>query len=297
MPVPAPPPDPAPPDPATPDAATPEPATPAPAPAPDPAALVALAGDVARRAGHLLRDGSRRRRTAVETKSTATDMVSEMDRASEELIVGALLAARPDDGVLGEEGSSRAGASGLRWVVDPLDGTTNYLYGIPGWGVSIAAETAEGVIAGAVYDPIHDELFTALRGGGARCNDEPVACSNQAELGLALVATGFGYDPERRRAQGRILAQLIGDIRDIRRIGAAAVDLCSVACGRVDAYFERGLAWWDLAAGALIATEGGAIVTSLDGGPVAAGSVVASAPGIAETLCTRLVALRAECVP
>ncbi len=287
MPVPAP----------TPPPARPTPDRHDPTTDPDPAALVALAGDVAREAGRLLLDGSRRRRTAIETKSTATDMVSEMDRASEELIVGALLAARPDDGVLGEEGSSRAGTSGLRWVIDPLDGTTNYLYGIPGWGVSIAAEAADGVVAGAVYDPVHSELFTALRGGGARCNDEPIACSNQSRLGLALVATGFGYDPERRRGQGEVLARLIGDIRDIRRIGAAAVDLCSVACGRVDAYFERGLSWWDLAAGALIATEGGAVVTSLDGGPVAAGSVVAAAPGIAETLCTRLVALRAGLVP
>jgi myo-inositol-1(or 4)-monophosphatase len=303
MSVPAPPPPPPGPATDTPVAAAPptEPAGPA-GPAAlaagaDPAALVALAGDVARRAGALLLDGSRQRRRLVETKSTVTDMVSEMDRAAEDLIVGALLAARPDDGVLGEEGSSRAGTSGLRWVVDPLDGTTNYLYGIPGWGVSIAAETADGVVAGVVFDPVHDELFAALRGGGARCNDEPIACSTQSELGLALVATGFGYSPERRRAQAEVVAGLLADIRDIRRIGAAAVDLCSVACGRVDAYFERGLSWWDLAAGALIATEAGCVVTSLDGGPVSPGSVVASAPGLSETLGERLISLRAGFVP
>jgi myo-inositol-1(or 4)-monophosphatase len=263
----------------------------------EPADLLALAAGVARQAGALLLDGSRRRRRLVETKSTATDMVSEMDHASEELIVGALLAARPDDGIMGEEGSDVAGTSGLRWVIDPLDGTTNYLYGIPGWGVSIAAEGPDGVVAGVVYDAVHDELFTALRGHGARCNDEPIACSNQTELGLALVATGFGYRPERRRRQGEVLAGLLADIRDIRRIGAAAVDLCAVACGRVDAYFERGLAWWDLAAGALIATEAGCVVTALDGGEVTAGSVMASAPGIAETLGARLIALRAGFVP
>jgi myo-inositol-1(or 4)-monophosphatase len=275
----------------------PGPATAASAQAADPRELLALAGDVARRAGALLLDGSRRRRRLVETKSSATDMVSEMDRASEDLIVGALLAARPTDGILGEEGSSRAGSSGLRWVVDPLDGTTNYLYGIPGWGVSIAAEAGDGVVAGVVFDPVHDELFAALRGGGALCNDEPIACSNQSELALALVATGFGYRPERRRAQAEVMAGLLADIRDIRRIGAAAVDLCSVACGRVDAFFERGLSWWDLAAGALIATEAGCVVTSLDGGPVTAGSVLASAPGISETLGERLISLRAGFVP
>jgi myo-inositol-1(or 4)-monophosphatase len=269
-------------------------------PLPGPASsteLVDLAAATARRAGALLLDGRLRQRALVETKSSATDMVSEMDRAAEDLIVTALLAARPDDGIMGEEGSAVDGSSGVRWVVDPLDGTTNYLYGIPGWGVSIAAEGPDGVVAGAVYDPVHDELFTALRGRGARCNGEPIACSTQQDLALALVATGFGYRSERRRAQAEVLVGLVADIRDIRRIGAAAVDLCSVACGRVDAYFERGLAWWDLAAGSLIATEAGAVVTSLDGGPVAAGSVLASGPGLAATLGARLVALGAGLVP
>jgi myo-inositol-1(or 4)-monophosphatase len=271
-----------------------------PAPVPPPPELpnlLDLAAETAERAGALLLDGRRRERTLIETKSTATDMVSEMDRAAEDLIVTTLLAARPDDGIMGEEGSAVAGSSGVRWVVDPLDGTTNYLYGIPGWGVSIAAEGADGVLVGAVYDPVHSELFTALRGGGARCNGEKIRCSAQDDLALALVATGFGYRPDRRRAQAEVVAGLIADVRDIRRIGAAAVDLCSVACGRMDAYFERGLSWWDLAAGALVATEAGAVVASLDGGPVTSGSVMASAPGIAATLGAHLVALGAGLVP
>jgi myo-inositol-1(or 4)-monophosphatase len=268
---------------------------------PDPGALVDLASGVAQRAGALLVDGLDRRRTLVETKSTGTDMVSEMDRASEALIVEALLAARPDDGIVGEEGSARKGTSGVRWVIDPLDGTTNYLYNHPGWGVSIAAEvdtgTAPGVIAGVVLDPIHGDLFTATLGGGARRNGEPTACSGQQDMALALVATGFGYQPVRRGAQAQVLVGLLPHIRDIRRMGAAAVDLCSVACGRVDAYFERGLAWWDLAAGALIAAEAGATVSSIGGGPVEPGSVVAAAPGIATPLRDRLSALGAGDVP
>ena len=268
---------------------------------PDPGALVDLASGVAERAGELLLEGLHRRRTLVETKSTGTDMVSEMDRASEALIVEALLAARPDDGIVGEEGSARAGTSGVRWVIDPLDGTTNYLYGHPGWAVSIAAEVAgeaaPGVIAGVVFDPIHGDLFTATLGGGARRNGEPAACSDQRDLALALVATGFGYQPVRRGAQAQVLVGLLPQVRDIRRMGAAAVDLCSVACGRVDAYFERGLAWWDLAAGSLIAAEAGAVVSAIDGGPVQPGSVVAAAPGIATPLRDRLSALGAGDVP
>ncbi|HEX8804531.1 MAG TPA: inositol monophosphatase family protein [Acidimicrobiales bacterium] len=277
-------------------------ARPAPAPDADPRDLAALAADVAARAGDLLLEGWHRRRRFVATKSTGTDMVSEMDHASERLIVSALLADRPDDGVVGEEGTARPGTSGVRWVVDPLDGTTNYLYGIPGWAVSIAAEAAggepgRGVIAGAVLDPAHGELFLATQGGGATCNGAAIACSDQDRLDLALLATGFGYDPVRRRAQAKVLAGLIGEVRDIRRHGAAAVDLCSVACGRVDGYYERGLAWWDHAAGALVATEAGAVVSSLDGGPPHEGSIVAAAPGIAVPLRDRLSALGANAVP
>jgi myo-inositol-1(or 4)-monophosphatase len=251
-----------------------------------PAGLVDLATDAAQRAAHLLLDGFERARATVETKSTTTDMVSEMDRASERLIVSTLLTARPDDGLVGEEGSATRGTSGLRWVIDPLDGTTNYLYGHPGWAVSIAAEDAAGVVAGVVIDPMHRDVFSATRGGDARCNGRPIACSSLDDVSTALVATGFGYAAERRRAQAEVLVELLPRIRDIRRMGAASVDLCSVACGRVDAYYERGLAWWDLAAGSLIATEAGALVSAIDGGPSGpeAGSVVAAGPGLFHTL-------------
>jgi myo-inositol-1(or 4)-monophosphatase len=268
---------------------------------PDPVALVELASGIARQAADLLLDGAHRVRSLVETKSSSTDMVTEMDRASETLIVEALLAARPDDGILGEEGSARPGTSGLRWVVDPLDGTTNYLYGHPGWAVSIAAETVDGdhsqVIAGVVLDAVHDELFTAALGHGARRNGEPIRCSDQTDVSRALIATGFGYQPERRQAQAEVLVKLLPQVRDLRRMGAASVDLCSVACGRVDAYFERGLGWWDLAAGALVATEAGAVVSAIDGGPVVASSVFASANGLSTSLRDLLDALGAHHVP
>jgi myo-inositol-1(or 4)-monophosphatase len=245
--------------------------------------LLELAESIAQRAAavQLERLGSRIR---VGTKSTATDMVTEVDGEVERLIVDSILAARPDDGILGEEGADVAGTSGHRWIVDPIDGTTNYLYGHPGFAVSIACERDGEVIAGVVNDPLHREQYAAVRGGGATRNGEPIRCSSETDPSKALVATGFGYDPERRRAQGEVLARIIGEIRDIRRMGAAAVDLCSVACGRVDAYFERGLNAWDLAAGELIASEAGAEITAIDGGPVRPGSVLAAAPALAGPL-------------
>ena len=271
--------------------------TPQVAAAPDPDALVALARDAAERAVRLLLAGRERARATVATKSTATDMVSELDRASEHLIVEALLAERPHDGVVGEEGSARAGTSGVQWVIDPLDGTTNYLYDHPGWAVSIAAEDAEGVVVGVVADAVHGEVFTATRGGGARRDGAPIACSVGDDLATALVGTGFGYDAERRRAQGAVIAGLLPRVRDIRRMGAASVDLCSVACGRLDAYFERGLEQWDLAAGGLVATEAGAALSALDGGPLTPGSVLAAGPRLAAPLSELLCSLGAQNMP
>ena len=250
----------------------------------DPAALLDLACSAARAAGALLRDGLDRDRTNVETKSTHTDMVSEMDRAAESLLVERLLGSRPDDGMVGEEGTDRAGTSGVRWVVDPLDGTTNYLYRLPGFAVSIAAEVDGEATVGVVYDVVHDELFTAVAGQGAHRDGVPIQVSDATALPTSLVATGFSYDAARRRRQAEVLTALLPRIRDIRRFGAASVDLCAVACGRVDAYYERGLAPWDLAAGGLIAQEAGAVVADLRGGPARAGSVVAAAPGIADEL-------------
>jgi myo-inositol-1(or 4)-monophosphatase len=237
---------------------------------PDPRELLELATKVAGRAADLLLDGSHRHRTSVGTKSTATDMVTEMDRASEQLIVTELLAARPEDGILAEEGSARPGTSGLRWVIDPLDGTTNYLYGHPGYAISIAVEVDGETAVGVVHDPIHGDRFAAMRGGPATRNDQPIQVSTETELGSALIATGFAYAASERVAQAELLVRMIGSIRDIRRMGAAAVDLCSVACGRVDAYYERGLNHWDLAAGALIARAAGATVGELDDGTVVA---------------------------
>ena len=251
---------------------------------PDPLALRSLAERVARSAGALLRDGLGRARAQVGTKSTGTDLVTEMDRASETLIESELLTARPDDGILGEEGAARPGTSGVRWLVDPLDGTTNYVYGFPGFNVSIAAEHRGEVVAGAVYDIVRDELFSATRGGGATRDGDPIHVSGVVDLALALVGTGFSYDPERRRRQAEALVHVLPRVRDIRRQGAAALDLCSVACGRLDAYYERGLAVWDLAAGGLIASEAGAIVTDFRGAPAVPGEVVAAPPAIAEAL-------------
>jgi len=234
--------------------------SPARAATPAPGDLLRLAAEAARAASDMLLAGLRTARTSVLTKSTVTDMVTEMDHASEALVREHLLGARPDDGFLGEETGLTVGSSGIRWVVDPLDGTTNYLYGFAGWNVSIAAEDDDGAVVGVVLDPFLDETFTATRGGGAHRDHAPIRCSDKSELATSLCATGFAYDPRRRAAQAAVLSRVIDQIRDIRRGGAAAVDLCSVACGRVDAYWERGLGPWDLAAGSLIAREAGATV-------------------------------------
>ena len=232
---------------------------------PDLFELAGLALAAAKAAGALLLDGLAGVRT-VETKTTATDMVSEMDRASEDLIARAILGARPEDAFLGEEGTTGgSGAStGVRWVVDPLDGTTNYLYGFPSWAVSIAAEIDGEVAVGVVHDPFHDETFRAVRGSGSWCNDQRLQVTGAGELASSLVATGFGYEPAVRTSQAEVVARLISSVRDIRRAGAASVDLCWLALGRVDVYYERGLQPWDWAAASLVATEAGALLEWLE---------------------------------
>lgn len=237
-----------------------------------------LAAALAEAAGTALLDGLGATRTTVTTKSSATDMVSEMDEAAERLIVERLRAERPDDAILGEEGSSHPGTSGVRWVIDPLDGTTNYLYQYPVWAVSVAAERHGETVAGAVHDAIHGETFRAVRGGGATCNGQPLHVNTGAEMATALVATGFSYDPARRRRQGAALAAILDKVRDVRRGGAAALDLCWLAAGRLDLYYEAGLHPWDWAAAALIASEAGAVVGDLDGGPPSSELVVAAPP-------------------
>jgi myo-inositol-1(or 4)-monophosphatase len=222
-----------------------------------------LAIDLAREAGGLLLGRFREKARDVDVKSSATDMVSAADRDAEALIRRGLHEARPDDGLLGEEGSHRDAESGRRWVVDPLDGTTNFLYGFPQWAVSIALEGQLGV----VYDPVRDELFAAERGEGALVNGAPLRMAVPPPLATALIATGFGYDPERRGKQAAVLGRALPRIRDIRRAGAAALDLCWLAAGRLDCYYERGLGAWDWAAARIVVQEAGGAVVDLEPDP------------------------------
>jgi myo-inositol-1(or 4)-monophosphatase len=217
----------------------------------------------------------------VERKSSRTDMVSDADRDAEELVRTMLARERPEDGLLAEEGSESEAESGRRWVVDPLDGTTNYLYGIPVWAVSIALEDADGGLVGVVRDPVRDETFTAIRGQGAHLDGEELRIQDRGRLDTALIATGFSYDSDQRADQARLLTQVLPRVRDIRRAGAAALDLCGLAAGRVDGYYERGLQAWDWAAAGLIVREAGGEVRRLDGEPA---GLLAAAPGIADGL-------------
>ncbi len=236
---------------------------------PDPVALLSLASATAREAGAMVAARAGHIRTDVGTKSTPTDMVTEVDRDSEALIVARILAARPADAILGEEGGGQPGTSGVRWVIDPLDGTTNYLYGYPAYAVSIAAEFEGVAVAGVVFDASRGDIFEAALGRGATLNGQPIRVSGKRELASALTGTGFGYDPQRRALQGAVLASLLPHIRDIRRGGSAALDLCAVACGRLDAFFELGLGPWDWAAAALIIREaGGATFARIEDGTI-----------------------------
>jgi myo-inositol-1(or 4)-monophosphatase len=270
------------------------------APPPDPSSLLDLAVGTARAAAELVARGRASAGSAVHVKSSPVDVVTAVDTASEELIVGRLLAARPDDGILGEEGSSRAGTSGVRWVVDPIDGTVNFLYGFPAYAVSIAAEVDGQVQAGVVVNVATGEVFTATAGGGARLSSparpEPELLSGSRPEGLqqTLVATGFGYRVEQRRAQGAVVAELLTRVRDIRRAGSAALDLCSAAAGRVDAYYELHLNPWDHAAGALVAAEAGLVVTGLPGRPFAEPMAIVAAPSIAEEFVGLVAALHRD---
>lgn len=245
---------------------------------PSPSELVALASGIAREAGALLAERQPQARTAVDTKSSVTDMVTEVDRETERLIVARILAARPKDGLLGEEGASRDGTSGVRWVIDPLDGTTNYIYGYLAYSVSIGVELRGEVIAGVVYDASHGQLFSASKGGGAFLDGRAIRVTGKADLATAMVGTGFGYEAERRVDQVRTLSHVVPRVRDVRRGGSAALDLCSVACGRLDAYYEYGLNPWDLSAGGLIVREAGGATAGYSGHTFDEGWVVAAPP-------------------
>jgi myo-inositol-1(or 4)-monophosphatase len=236
-------------------------------------ALLEVAVQAARMAGELLSERVRAgRERTVTSKSTPTDLVSEADLAAEEAIKALLARRRPDDGFVGEEGGEEQGTSGLDWVVDPLDGTVNFLFGIPQWCVSVAVKDGEGTVAGAVYDPNRDELFTATRNGCATLTGSPGAVeltgprrgeSQREDLASAMVATGLAYDAKVRAAQAKVLARAASEVRDIRRFGSAALDLAWTAAGRYDAYFERTVKQWDIAAGTLICERAGLSVLEL----------------------------------
>ncbi|MEO7123650.1 MAG: inositol monophosphatase family protein [Lacisediminihabitans sp.] len=252
--------------------------------------LLDLAREVALTAGRLVRQ---RRAEGVEvaaSKSSPEDIVTFADRESETLIRSLLAKSRPDDGFFGEESDADAGSSGLTWVVDPIDGTVNFLYGIPHYAVSIAVVEGDPdpatwrALAGAVVNPAIGEVFTATDGGGAFLGEHQIRVAPAVDLSQALVGTGFSYSASKRLSQAAIVAQLIGQVRDIRRIGTASLDLCSVACGRLNAYYERGLKPWDHAAGALVAQEAGAAVRGLRGAAATAEFLLAAEPSVAAEL-------------
>ena len=221
--------------------------------------LLDLAVQIAKKAGALLLE--RPDQLSIDTKTSKLDIVTHMDKASEKLIVEAILAARPDDGIIGEEGADRLSKSGYTWVIDPIDGTVNYFYNMHGWSVSIAIRDSQGVAVGVVYAPTINSMYTAVRGGGSFLNGKPLKCNEPIELNRALVATGFHYVKEFREVQLKQFNNLILNVRDIRRNGSAAIDICHVAAGLVDGYYEIGLHPWDRDAADLIATEAGAKVT------------------------------------
>jgi myo-inositol-1(or 4)-monophosphatase len=225
-----------------------------------------LAERAARAAGEVLLSYYGRPPEGVESKSSATDLVSDADREAERTIRELLETERPQDGLVAEEGSRAEAASGRRWVVDPLDGTINFLYGFPAWAVSVALEDGDGALVGVVHSPIHGETFCAVRGEGAFLGDRALRVRPARPLEQSLVATGFSYEPDRRAVQAEAIAKLLPRARDIRRAGAAALDLAWVATGRVDAFFERGLKHWDWAAGRLLVEEAGGSCTWLDDG-------------------------------
>jgi myo-inositol-1(or 4)-monophosphatase len=244
------------------------------------AELLEVAVDAARAAGELLVERFAEAATGVRTKSTDTDLVSDADTAAERAIVELVSRRRPRDGWLGEEGSAAVSESGVTWVVDPLDATVNYLFRIPVWCVSVAAVDDAGSIAGVVFDPNRDETFVATRGGGAFLNGSRLRVRAGTELAKALIATGFSYDASTRATQGEVLARVLPKVRDIRRMGSAALDLCGVACGRLDGYYEALLEPWDKAAGALLVEEAGGVVSDLPNPMGGSPGMVAAGPGL-----------------
>jgi myo-inositol-1(or 4)-monophosphatase len=256
--------------------------------------LLQVATTLAKQAGDMALAGRKAGLHNVQTKSTATDMVTEFDRASEVLIVEGIRAARPEDAIVGEEGASVSGTSGITWYIDPIDGTTNFLYDLPAWAVSIGAEDSSGPLAGVVYIPALGEMFTATRGGGAFLNGAPIQSNNIADVSQALVCTGFSYSADQRTIQAQRVSRFIHQIRDIRRAGAAAIDLCFVACGRIDAYFEENLHQWDISAGILIAHEAGCRSGDFSGHTPRPAEILTTAPAIFDQLSQLIMAASAK---
>jgi myo-inositol-1(or 4)-monophosphatase len=248
--------------------------------------LSAIATDAAHAAGNLLRTRFRAPARGVESKSSATDLVSDADRDAETLIRERIRGARPDDAIIGEEQGDEGGASELRWVIDPLDGTINFLFGIPHWCVSVAVEDALGGLVGAVHDPCRGETFAAARGLGASLfgDPSPLEVSRTEDPSTALIATGFSYVPEERAAQAEMLARVLPRVRDVRRFGSAALDLAWTAAGRVDGYYEVPTHHWDWAAGVVLVREAGGMVSELDAvGPSGPG-IIAAGPALHASL-------------
>lgn len=257
---------------------------------PDAHELLELAVDAAVDAGALLLERAAAPATGLASKSTHTDLVSDADRAAEALIVGRIRAARPDDAIVAEEGSGTAGAGGLRWLIDPLDGTINYLWRIPHWCVSIAAADDHGALVGVVHDPNRGETFTAARGAGAARDGAVVRLGPGPPLAEALVGTGFNYAAAERSRQASRLTTILPAVRDLRRFGAAALDLAWVAAGRLDGYFETGVAPWDIAAGELLVREAGGEVRALAARSGSPPGVLAARPGLGDPLLALVLA-------
>jgi myo-inositol-1(or 4)-monophosphatase len=231
---------------------------------------------------------------SVSAKSTDTDLVTEVDRAIERWLVDQLAERRPDDAILGEEGGGRPGTSGVRWLLDPIDGTVNFVLGIPSYAVSVAAEVNGAVVAGAVCNPVSRETYRARAGGGAYLGEVRLTGPRDVPLHRAVVGTGFGYDPAVRSRQVAVVGPLLPRIADIRRIGAASLDLCFLAAGRLDAYFEAGLNPWDHAAGGLVAAEAGCVAGGLRGRPPGRQMFAAAGPGLAAEFFAVLEELDAD---
>lgn len=246
--------------------------------------LLDLAQRAARAAGEMLRDRFSRPPEGVSAKSSPTDLVSDADRASEGLLVELISSERPDDGFITEESAGKESASGFAWVLDPLDATINFLFGIPWWCVSVAVEDRDGALAGAIYNPNVNEMFTATRGGGAALNGSSMRVSFRDDIATALIGTGFSYDPGAREEQAEIVARVIPIARDIRRAGSAALDLAHLACGRLDGFYEAPMEHWDKAAGLLMVAEAGGVVTELPGPRGLTEGAIASGPGLHEAL-------------